>query len=870
MRCSLILCALMLWLPAMARPADLPASEPARGISQALAAWRGERYRDLRYRIRLEMEPSPRSIRGEVELSVVLPGATDLVLDWRPAQTASMQGALLGPPVVNGDAAAAVAPDNEHLVIPHRLLHAGENRVLLHFESPVGAAGTAVTRYHDDSDGSDYLYSLFVPSDASTLFPCLDQPDLKARFALTLVVPQAWEVVGNMPQRTRHEQAGVAVVEFEETPLISTYMFAFAAGPFATLRDDASGTRLFVRASRLERARAESRTLLELNRAGVRYLADWFGMPFPFPKYDLVLIPELAYGGMEHAGATFVREDSILFSFVPSEADRLRRAQLILHEATHQWFGDLVTMRWFDDLWLKEGFANLLAFEAAAALLSERDAWNAFRALKVSAYRTDVTRGTTPIWQALPNLSAAKSAYGSIVYSKAPAVLHQAQAYLGEEAFREGVRDFLRRHAWGSAGWEDLVAALERASGRDLRRWAQDWVRHPGMPRVRVEIESDGEGRVRRLALVQAGPQSDAIWPQALKLLLIDADGRREAVDVRIEARVTEVEQAQGRPVPRLVFANYRDLGYGLFLLDKASRGALLDGLIEIDEPSLRALLWDALWESVREGALPPAQWVAWCLRTLGQERDELTANALLGQLQTAMRWYLPDDTRAALQPEVESVLRERMLGGETLSLRIAYFRAFAALAQGPRARSDLVGLLRGDLRVPGLELRLADRHRLLRSLVAQADERAQALLEREEKADPTDDGRRFAWTTAAARPDGDTKRRYFEAFVHDPALPERWIEEALQPFNVVEQENLTLSYLPEALRALPALKRNRRIFFVNNWLAAFVGGQRSPAALGMVQAFLHTAELDPDLERKVLEVVDGLERSVRIRYGSR
>jgi aminopeptidase N len=870
MRCGLVLCTLLLWCPAMAQPAEAPPGEPAPGISQALAAWRGERYRDARYRIRFEIEPSLRSIRGEVELSVVLSEATDLILDWRPAQFAGVRGTLLGPPVVNGDAAETLEPRNEHLVIPHRLLRTGENRVLLRFASPVGTAGTAVTRFHDSGDGADYLYSLFVPSEASTLLPCLDQPDLKARFTLSLTIPAGWEAVGNMPQRQRHEQAGTATVEFEETPPISTYVFAFAAGPFAMLRDDASGTRLFVRASRLARAREESHTLLDLNRAGLRYLEQWFGMPYPFPKYDLVLIPELAYSGMEHAGATFLREDSILFPFVPSQSDRLRRAQLIFHEATHQWFGDLVTMRWFDDLWLKEGFANLMAFEAVAALLSEHDAWNAFRALKVSAYRTDATRGTTPIWQALPNLSAAKSAYGSIVYSKAPAVLRQAQAYLGEVPFREAVRDFLRRHAWGAASWEDLVSAFEKASGRDLGRWAQDWVRHPGLPRVQVEIEDDGEGHVRRLALLQSGEDVNASWPQAVRLVLVDAEGAREIVDVRIEGRITQVARVTGRRVPRLVFANYQDLGYGLFLLDEASRRVLLERAVALDEPFLRALLWDALWESVREGALPPIDWVRWCLRTLPEERDELTASALLGQMQTAMRWYLADEVRAALQPAVESVLRQGMLGADALSQRISYFRAFAALAQSENARGDLVGLLQGELQVPGLELRLADRYRLLRSLLAQADDRALALLSREAKADTSDEGRRFAWTAEAARPDPQIKRRYFEAFLRDTALPERWIEEALLPFNTVEQDGLTLAYLPDALRALPGLKRERRIFFVNDWLAAFIGGQRSPEALRIVQAFLQQNDLDADLRRKVLEVTDALERTVSIRQSTR
>jgi aminopeptidase N len=208
-----------------------------------------------------------------------------------------------------------------------------------------------------------------------------------------------------------------------------------------------------------------------LHRQAVDWFAGYFGFPFPFPKHDLVLVPEFPYGGMEHAGATFLREDSVLFPSEPTAADRLRRTQLLFHETSHQWFGDLVTMRWFDDLWLKEGFANLMAAKATAAIAPEYGVWNAFHQLKVSAYRTDATEGTTPIWQRLPNLSAAKSAYGSIVYSKAPAVLRQAEFYLGADAFERAVQGFVHSHAYGAADWGDLVRALEGASpGSHWRR----------------------------------------------------------------------------------------------------------------------------------------------------------------------------------------------------------------------------------------------------------------------------------------------------------------------------------------------------------------------------------------------------------------
>ena len=250
----------------------------------------------------------------------------------------------------------------------------------------------------------------------------------------------------------------------------------------------------------------------------------------------------------------------------------------------------------------------------------------------------------------------------------------------------------------------------------------------------------------------------------------------------------------------------------------------------------------------------------------IGAEGDELTVSGLLGNLQTAMRWYLPERARAAWQPGVEGLLRTGMREGASPSLRIAYFRAYVALACTPAARDELTALLAIDAAVPGLVLRGAERFRVLRALVAAADARADRLLADESASDRSDDGRRLAYAAEAARPDAAAKQRCFEAFLHDPLLPERWIEESVAPFNTVEQEQLTLPWLEPALRALPRLKRERRIFFVNNWLAAFVGGQRSPAALATVERFLREEFLDPDLRRKVLEAMDGLARTVRIR----
>jgi aminopeptidase N len=850
-------------LAAAPAAADSPRAEPGPGISRELAAWRAARYRDVHYGLTLELAPPFERLRGELAIEVTLDAAdADLVLDWRPGEAAA-----IGDLRVNGVAQAEVMVMPDHLVIPSALLQSGQNRIALRFDSPIHRSGTAVTRYHDNHDQSDYVYTLLVPADASSVFPCFDQPDLKARFDLSVRAPAQWRVIGNAAVLQVSSTGDAATTRFARTEPISTYVFAFAAGPFAELRDDVSGTRLFMRRSRLDKARQEADEVLRLTRLGKDYFADYFAQPFPFPKYDVVLIPELAYGGMEHAGATFLREDSVLFPFQPSSADRLRRAQLIFHETAHQWFGDLVTMRWFDDLWLKEGFANFMAAKATAALLPEFDAWNAFRALKTSAYRTDVTRGTTAIWQPLANLADAKSAYGNIVYSKAPAVLRQAEFFLGEDVFRNAVREFTARYAFASADWSDLVRAFEHASGRPLQAWADAWVKRRGLPAVRVRWNVNADGTLSDATLSQRDVlNEDGLWPLRVQVVVVGVDGSETRQPLMLEAGSVRIAQLEGRIVPRFVFANDGDFGYGLFLLDPASRAELLDGIGEVHDGFLRALLWDALWESVRAAELAPVDFLEVALRELPHERDEVTVSGMLARIQTAFRWYLSDAQQGAIAPRMEAVLRGEMLSAATPGLRITMFRAFTAAALTPSGRADLERLLSGDLAIAGVALTSNDRFRIIRRLLTLDSKGAVALLEAQSRADQSDDGRREAFASRAARPDATTKREYFEAFVHDTRLAERWIEDSLVPFNAVEQQALTLDYLEPALRVLPELKRGRKIFFVNNWLAAFIGGQRSADALSIVQTYLNRPELEADLRLKLLEAVDGLERTVKIR----
>ena len=861
-------------LVAMVAVADaaLAAAALEPGVSRELARWRTKHYGDVRYAIDARIAAPVAKLEGTLEIQVSVRGKpVDLVLDWRPPE-----GGSLAQLEVNGTAIDHPPVVREHLVIPARHVRTGPNAIRLRFAAPIATAGTALTLYRDREDGAEYVYSLFVPSDASTVFPCFDQPDLKARFALTLEVPAAWEAASNAPLAEAGPRGDAKRLRFRETDPISTYLFAFAAGPFEALDEREEGVapqpeaRIFVRKSRLARAQAASYEVFMLHRQALGFFTEYFGFPFPFAKHDLVLVPEFPYGGMEHAGATFLREEAVLFPFEPSANDKLRRAQLIFHETSHQWFGDLVTMRWFDDLWLKEGFANFMAAKATERLLPEHSAWNAFHQLKVAAYRTDGTQGTTPIWQRLPNLAAAKSAYGSIVYSKAPAVLRQAEFYLGEDAFRRAVQAFVHTHAFGAADWNDLVRAFERASGRKLDAWANAWVKRRGMPAVQVKWNLDGAGRIKRFTLSQSDVlRGDGLWPMRTELL-VAGEGAPVTLPVTLDGRTASVRELVGRPAPQYVFANHGDYAYGRFVLDDASRAAVLAGVADVGDPFLRALLLDALWEEVRDARLAPVEYIDLAIAQAPRETDEVTVASLVGRTQTALRWYLSPAQRAAVAPRVEAALADGMANAADQGLRITYFRAFVAAATTEDARRTLKALLAGTREVPGVKLSSRERFRIIERLLALGDPEAAELLAEQTQADKSDDGRRYAYAAAAARPDPEAKWRRFLAFLDDASLAESWIDESLAPFNTVEHEQWTSPFLETALEQLPDFKRTRKIFFVNSWLAAFLGGQTSQEALTTTKRFLRETKLDPDLRRKVLENLDGLERTVRIRrkYG--
>jgi aminopeptidase N len=851
------------------------------GVSNTLAQWRAKHYSDVRYKLNLTLEKMSPLMKGDIEIRVTLDEEATkypLVLDWRTTAYANDKDKPFANVVGVNDALDIRSQINsEHLLIPNGLLKVGENTIKIQFASPIKTSGSAITRYIDKEDGSEYIYSLFVPSDASTAFPVFDQPDLKARFTLKTTIPLSWKSISNSSARvysTKNRADTTYSTEFGETQPISTYVFAFAAGNFEEVKDNPQSAipnphSIYVRKSQAEKFKQHSAEVFRLNRECIKYLEDYFDYKFPFPKYDLVLIPEFPFGGMEHAGATFLRESSIIFPSEPTKNDIISRANLIFHESAHQWFGDTVTMKWFDDLWLKEGFAEFMAYKTLEKVMPEANAWKAFyERNKQLAYLTDSTKGTTPIYQEIPNLSSAKSAYGNIVYRKAPSFLRQAEFYLGEKEFQLAVRSFLKKNAFKNATWQDLVGEFENATKKDLKDWASDWVTKRGLFKIRINYIPKENSTSFSLETSTEHTMESKLSPKMKFDIFNKEDYQKAQTTLGLELPPSKYSSFLDsfRTEPYFTFPNVGDYGYGIFLLDEKSRNYILANVQNEKDNFLRSMMYGSLWDSVREAELNPKDFVELAIKNVGNEKDEMIVSAILSRVNTAFAYYLDEKTRNELSPKLEEVLINKMQTAETLGQKITFYRAFLNVVSSEKGKNLLKDFLKAKQQSP-FTLKTKDKFDIIAKLLILGDKDAEKLLAELTKTETSDDAKRYAYSALAGIPNAENKSKYWQDFIGNKEISESWIEASLGNFNSPKHSDLTVSYLEKALSELPNLKKNRKIFFVNGWLGAFIGGQKSEQALAIVNKFLaDNPNLDNDLRLKILENVDIIERAVKIR----
>ena len=640
-------------------------------------------------------------------------------------------------------------------------------------------SGEGLHRFTDPADGRVYLYSDLETFDAHRVYACFDQPDMKASYELTVTAPADWLVVSNMAPESTSQHGGALRWHFPPTPVVPTYITAIAAGPYHVVRDEHDGIPLGIYCRQSLASYLDPDEILEVTRQGFDFYHSSFGIKYPFGKYDQLFVPEFKEGAMENAGCVTFLEAYIFRSRVTDFA-REARAETILHEMAHMWFGDLVTMRWWDDLWLNESFATWAGTLAQAEATRWTSAWTTFAQLyKAWAYRQDQLPSTHPIAADIPDIHAVEVNFDGITYAKGAAVLKQLVAYVGRENFLDGVRRYFGEHAWGNATLADLLSAVEETSGRDLASWSREWLQTAGVNTLRPSYSIDAGGRFTEFAVEQEAPATHPVLrSHRIAVGLYDRTeaglSRRLRVETDVAGARTVVPDIAGQPCPDLVLVNDDDLTYAKIRLDEHSLRTLLANSIGAFTDSLpAALCWAAAWDMCRDGEMAARDYIRLVMSGITSVADISVVHTLLRQAgQAARRFADPGwrETGLALTADtLRDLLRTASAGSDE---QLAYIRAFAGVATSAEDLALLAGLLDGSVQLDGLKVDTDLRWTLLMRLVSRGAPNSDgepfgpAEIDAELARDATDAGERHAATCRAAIPSAGAKREAWQALV--------------------------------------------------------------------------------------------------------
>ncbi|WP_328400548.1 aminopeptidase N [Streptomyces sp. NBC_00390] len=780
--------------------------------------------------------------------------------------------------VLNGKSldVAAVFRDSR-IALAH--LHEGDNELRVVADCAYTNTGEGLHRFVDPVDQQAYLYTQFEVPDARRVFASFEQPDLKATFQFTVKAPQDWTVISNSPTPEPKDN----VWHFEPTPRISTYITALIVGPYHSVHSsyEKDGRSVpmgvYCRPSLAEFLDADE--IFEVTRQGFDWFQEKFDYPYPFAKYDQLFVPEFNAGAMENAGAVTFRDQYVFRSKV-TDAAYERRAETILHELAHMWFGDLVTMEWWNDLWLNESFATFtsVACQAYAPGSKWPNAWTTFaNSEKTWAYRQDQLPSTHPIMAEIRDLDDVLVNFDGITYAKGASVLKQLVAYVGMDEFFTGVQAYFKAHAFGNTRLPDLLGALEQTSGRDLKTWSKAWLETAGINILRPQVETDADGVITAFAVKQEAPALPAgakgepvLRPHRIAIGLYDLDEagklvRTERKELDVDGELTAVPALVGKARPAVILLNDDDLSYAKVRLDETSLKNVTEHLGDFTESLPRALCWASAWDMTRDGELATRDYLALVLSGIGKESDIGVVQSLHRQVKTAIDLYAaPNWREAGLTQWTDATLAHLRAAEPGSDHQLAWARAFAATARTPQQLDLLEALLDGSETIEGLvvdtELRWAFVERLAAVGVFDEEEIA-AEYER----DKTAAGERHAATARAARPTDTAKAEAWAAVVEGDKLPNAVQEAVIVGFVQTDQRELLAPYTEKFFAAVKDVWESRSHEMAQQIaVGLYPSLQVSQATLDTTDAWLESAQPSAALRRLISESRAGVERALK------
>ena len=738
--------------------------------------------------------------------------------------------------------------------------------------------GEGLHRFVDPVDGGVSLYTQFEVPDARRVFANFEQPDLKATFRFTVTAPEGWELFSNAPTPVPEPLGeGRAVWRFAVTERISTYITALVAGDYQVVRDtytsaDGSVVPMAVASRKSLAEHLDAEEILDVTKKGFDYFQALFDQPYPFTKYDQLFVPEYNAGAMENAGCVTFREDYVFRSKV-TDASYERRAETILHELAHMWFGDLVTMEWWNDLWLNESFATYASVRCQADATRWTGAWTTFANVeKTWAYAQDQLPSTHPIVAEIRDLEDVYVNFDGITYAKGASVLKQLVAYVGDDAFISGLRSYIRQHAWGNARLSDLLGALEQASGRDLGAWSKAWLETAGPNTLRPVFSLNEDGTYASFSIAQEAPADyPTLRPHRIAVGLYNRtpEGlvRARRLELDVDGALTEVPELAGVSQPDLVLLNDDDLSYTKIRFDDRSISTLLESIGDFTESLPRALSWVAAWDMVRNTELPARDYVALVISGAQRETDIGVLQSLQRQAKSAIDLYAAPAWREEGATRWAAFAHSQLYAAAAGSdVQLSWARALAAVARSTEHLDLISGLLAGTEEVEGLEIDTDLRWTLLHRLAATG--RAQeGQIAAEEANDPTAAGKRHAASARAALPTVQAKAAAWSSMVDSDELPNETLLAVILGFRQPDQRELLAPYADKFFAKVADLWANRTPhmaqLLVNGLYPVLIVEQRVVDAVDAVLA-QDDAAIPPALRRLLLEQRDGTLRTLR------
>lgn len=831
-------------------------------LTQGEAEGRSTRVSNVSYGLSLDLHPRALRYRGQVTIRFDYSGTGDLFLDYRGAtiRTLEVNGQRIGSPRWNG----------YRLWLPGRTL-GSRNVVSIDYENDYDHEGDGFHQFFDPEDGQEYLYTNFEPYESHRLFPQFDQPDIKATYRLTVVAPEGWELIHNTaPESVRPTDDGRRRWNFLPTMRFSTYLFALIAGPYHVVRSRHGEIELALFCRKSLARYLDADEIFEVSKQGLDFYSDFFAVPYPFGKYDQVFVPEFNSGAMENVAAV-THNEYLVFRDPPTINQRRARAEVILHEMAHMWFGNLVTMRWWNDLWLNESFATYMSFLCMERATTFDSGWLDFASsIKNWAYRQDQLVTTHPIAGQVEDTDQTFLNFDGITYGKGAAVLKQLVAAVGLEGFREGMREYFRRHAYGNATLADFLTAIEQGAGVSLGDWAHLWLETPSLNTIAARWEAAGD-RIASLAVEQtAPPEHPYLRPHRIDVGL----AREEETGLRVTvlpATITGerilITEAAGLPRPDFVFPNYGDHGYCKVAIDEASLRYILSHIDRVTDTLLRLQLWSSLWNMVRDQQLSSLRYLDLVrAKAPGEHHPELvesvTANAL-----AALGRYVPEHLIEEEAHRFFETARRALESAPLGDLQKIWARALIGAAATTDDVGELARLADGEIVVPGLKIDQEMRWEIAAKHSAYGLASSSDRIASEAASDPSDRGVRARLRAEASAPDPVVKATAWDKFLGEGYGSLHLMAAAMSGFNWRHQRAMLAPYVDKFFDVVPRVFAERDKEFATEFFRNLAPSYRvEPAVIERAKKVLAGSDGAVLLTRTLREFIDDMERALRCR----